>query len=256
MSENEINKPSLLELESTGGDIAKGGFEFQRNIILNKIPFWLSYQGFTSLIWESIGDIEAKFFMPEKGSVIEAVEAKNHLVTPTKFWNEIDRFKRMDKGSPGTYRWFTICCTDVSAKIKPLINGLKRIRDPYAFYEETSGIIQNSYEKYKNIVLGLGEDEETADFLYNKVLIENTWGSLNAQSEGMFKDSLLKNFSEFEDLSMKKTTNVYSKLIDLLVSRRNKPVTRKEIEDTIANAIDDSSFFFKANTNRNQNCKW
>lgn len=100
MSENEINKPSLLELESTGGDIAEGGFEFQRNIILNKIPFWLSYQGFTSLIWESIGDIEAKFFMPEKGSVIEAVEAKNHLVTPTKFWNEIDRFKRMDKGSP------------------------------------------------------------------------------------------------------------------------------------------------------------
>lgn len=60
------HKPSLLESESTGGDIAGGGFDFQRNLILNKIPYWLSFEGFTSLIWESIGDIEVKFLFQAK----------------------------------------------------------------------------------------------------------------------------------------------------------------------------------------------
>lgn len=90
MSDEKISRPSLLEPESTGGDIAEGGFEFQRNLILYKIPYWLSFEGFTSLIWESIGDIEAKFFLPGKGLVNEAVEAKNHQVTPKEFWDEIE----------------------------------------------------------------------------------------------------------------------------------------------------------------------
>ncbi|WP_066385767.1 CD-NTase-associated endodeoxyribonuclease Cap4 [Neobacillus mesonae] len=245
MSENNISRPSLLEPESTGGDIADGGFEFQRNIILNKIPYWLSFEGFTSLIWESIGDIEAKFFIPGIGLVNEAVEAKNHSVTPTEFWAEIERFKRIDKGSPGTYRWFTLSCTAVSPTINPLINGLKRIRNPYPFYDNSSGIFQNSYDAYKNIVLGMGKDEETAEFIFNKVLIENTWGSLNAQSEGMFSDSLSKNFPVFDDLPRKKTNIVYSSLIDLLVSRRNEPVARKEIEEKLSSVFDNPNDFLK-----------
>jgi hypothetical protein len=246
MSEEKMPKPSLLEPESTGGDIAEGGFEFQRNLVLNKIPYWLSFEGFTSLIWESIGDIEAKFFIPDKGLINEAVEAKNHLVTPKEFWDEIDRFKRMDIGSPGTYRWFTLLsCTVVSSKIKPLINGLRRIREPYPFYEESSGIFQNSYEDFKQIVLGFKKDEETAEFLYEKVLVEDTWGSLNAQSVGIFMESLYKNFPEFEELPPKKTKRIYGSLIELLVSRRNKPASRNEIEERISKAIEDSSIFAK-----------
>lgn len=246
MSEDKMPKPSLLEPESTGGDIAEGGFEFQRNLILYKIPYWLSFEGFTSLIWESIGDFEAKFFIPGKGLVNEVLEAKNHQVTPTEFWKEIDRFKRMDKGSPSTYRWFTLSSTAVSPTLKPLINGLRRIRDPYPFYEESSGIFQNSYEQYMELVLGLNKDEETAEFLFKKVLIEDTWGSLNAQSEEMFMGSLYKNFPEFEDIPPKKTKNIFEALIKLLISRRNKTVSRKEIEDTISSAVDDASIFVKS----------
>lgn len=245
MSDEKISKPSLLEPESTGGDIAEGGFEFQRNLILNKIPYWLSFEGFTSLIWESIGDIEAKIFLPDKGLVNEALEAKNHQVTPKEFWDEIERFKRMDTGSPNTYRWFSLSCTAVSTSLKPLINGLRRIRDPYPFYEDTSGIFQNSYEEYKQIVLGLNKDEETAEFLYKKVLIEDTWGSLNAQSEGMFIESLFKNFPEFEELPHKKIKCIYSSLIELLVSKRNKPVSRREIEERISKSIEDTSIMAK-----------
>ncbi|HDR7766558.1 CD-NTase-associated endodeoxyribonuclease Cap4 [Bacillus paranthracis] len=238
-------KPSLLEPESTGGDIAGGGFDFQRNLILNKIPYWLSFDGFTSLIWESIGDIEAKFFVPGKGMTIEAIEAKNHNMTPAKFWGEIERFQTMDKGSPGTYRWFTLSCTGVSDSIKPLINGLRRLRDPYSFFDERSGVLQNSYEAYKQIVLGLEKDEETAGFLFQKVMIEDTWGSLNAQPEGMFFGSLSENLPDFDELSRKKISNVYSYLTELLVSRKNKPVSRKEIEETIIRAIGDDEFFSK-----------
>ncbi|MFE4525250.1 SAVED domain-containing protein [Cytobacillus firmus] len=248
MSEEKMQKPSLLEPESTGGDIAEGGFEFQRNLILNKIPYWLSFEGFTSLIWESIGDIEAKFYIPGNGLVNEVLEAKNHQVTASEFWNEIDRFKRLDKGSPNTYQWFTLSCTAVSPKIKPLINGLRRIRDPYPFYEESSGIHQNSYEQYKELVLGLNKDEATAEFLFKKVRIEDTWGSLNAQAEGVFLGSLYKNFPEFEDIAPKKAKAVLGALINLLVSRRNKPLTRLEIEDTISSTVDDARIFVKPTT--------
>ncbi|MEM5604220.1 hypothetical protein AAHB51_05460 [Bacillus cereus] len=71
--------------------------------------------------------------------IIEAIEAKNHNMTPAKFWEEIERFKTMDKGSPGTYRWFTLSCTGVSDTIKPLINGLRRLRDPYSFLNNHQG---------------------------------------------------------------------------------------------------------------------
>lgn len=245
LSEDKKLKPSLLEPESIGGDNAEGGFEFQRNLILYKIPYWLSFEGFTSLIWESIGDIEAKFFIPGKGLVNEVLEAKNHQVTPSEFWKEIDRFKRLDKGSPGTYRWFTLSCTTVSPTIKPLINGLRRIRDPYPFYEESSGIYQNSFEQYKELVLGLNKDEETAEFLFKKVMIEDTWGSLNAQAEDMFFGNLYKNYSEFEDIPPKRTKNIFEALIKLLVTRRNKPLSRKEIEETISGAVDDARIFGK-----------
>lgn len=151
----------------------------------------------------------------------------------------------MDTGSPNTYRWFSLSCTAVSTSLKPLINGLRRIRDPYPFYENTSGIFQNSYEEYKQIVLGLNKDEETAEFLYKKVLIEDTWGSLNAQSEGMFIESLFKNLPEFEELPHKKIRSIYTSLIELIVSRRNKPVSRREIEERISKSIEDSSIMAK-----------
>jgi hypothetical protein len=96
MKDNNSLSPSLLEPESRGGDTAGSGFDFQSNLILVKIPYWLSYHGFTAFIQESISDIETKFFVPSQGMIIEAIEAKNRRITPNLFWQEIERFQNMD----------------------------------------------------------------------------------------------------------------------------------------------------------------
>lgn len=241
-NENRINQtPSLLEPESTGGDIASTGIDFQAYLLLCKIPFWLSYEGFTSCVWESIGDIEAKFFDPEYGEVREVIEAKNHSITATKFWEEIERFRQMDEGSPGTYRWFTISCTGLSKDLQPLVNGLRRLRDPYSFYDDTSGVIRNSYQQYKQRVIKLGQTEEMASFLFNKVSIEDKWGSLNELSKGMFNDY----FSEFQpeyDLRKSDFDNVYTSLHELVRSQKNKAVTRKQLRHAINSTLDSEDF--------------
>ncbi len=114
---NDKMTPSLLEPESCGGDIAESGFSFQENIMLSRIPMWLAQEGFTAMIWEAMGDTEAKFFVPGRGFVIELVEAKNHQLTPSEFWNEVKRFQELDTGSPGTYRWFTLVSVGLSKEL-------------------------------------------------------------------------------------------------------------------------------------------
>ena len=52
---------SLLAPQATGGDTAEGGFQYQTNWIIARIPMWLAQDGFTELIREALGDAEAKF---------------------------------------------------------------------------------------------------------------------------------------------------------------------------------------------------
>lgn len=235
--------PSLLEKESTGGDIASSGFDFQAYLILCKLPHWLSFEGFSSVIWESIGDIEAKFFDPQKGEVIEAIEAKDHLITPSEFWNEIDRFKNMDEGSPGTYRWFTLSCTGLSKTLHPLINGLRRLRDPYPFYSHTLDVFKNSYEDYKEIVIGLGKTKEMAEFLFHKVSIEDKWGSLSEQAKGMFNNKLTQHLPEY-DLRGSEQEKVFDVLHNVVRSQKNKPVSRRQLKQSMHSVISEDAILF------------
>src|SRR5699024_3425600 len=231
-SENGKQSPSLLEKESTGGDIASSGFDFQAYLILCKLPHWLSFEGFSSVIWESVGDIEAKFFDTQKGEVIEAIEAKDHRITPRQFWDEIDRFKNMDEGSPGTYRWFTLSCTGLSETLHPLINGLRRLRDPYPFYSHTSGVFENSYEDYKEKVIGLGKSKDMAEFLFRKVSIEDKWGSLSEQAKGMFNNEFTRHLSGY-DLRGSEQEKVFDVLHSVVRSQKNKPVFRQQLKQAM-----------------------
>ena len=237
-NDEKINQtPSLLESESIGGDIASTGMDFQAFLILCKIPYWLSYEGFTSCIWESIGDIEAKFFDPKCGEFIELIEAKNHSVTPTEFWEVIERFRRIDEGSPGTYHSFTLACTGLSKELQPVVNGLRRLRDPSRFYDDTSNVLYNSFEQYKQRVLKLKKDAKVASFLFEKVSVEDNWGSLGDRSKGMFNDY----FSEFQpeyDLKNSELENVYTSLHQLVRSQKNKPVSRRKLRHAINSTLD------------------
>ena len=84
---------SVISPQATGGDIAEGGFQYQANLITARVPNWLIRDGFTEMIRESLGDVEAKFFVPGKGLRREFVQYKNHRMTPSEFWPEIEYFQ-------------------------------------------------------------------------------------------------------------------------------------------------------------------
>jgi len=78
--------PSLLERQSSGGDVAEGGFSFQESVVISYVPAWLAHEGFEEMTRESMGDAEAKFFVPGRSHVRALVAVKNHTLTGPQFW--------------------------------------------------------------------------------------------------------------------------------------------------------------------------
>jgi hypothetical protein len=237
MTESDHLTPSLLEPQSRGGDIAEGGFSFQDHIILARIPLWLAQDGFTAMLREGIGDVEAKFFVPEQGFVTELLEVKVHTLQPSHFWKEIKRFKEIDSGSPNTYRVFILVATGISRDLEPLVNGLRRVRNPNDFYEQNSLVYVNSLKDYIQLVKKSGGTEEDAKFLLNKVEIEVDWITAKLQGEALFKQSFTDYLQEYNDLSIKTLDNIYNNLGIFLRQKRNESITRKDLENKLREKI-------------------
>jgi hypothetical protein len=234
---NDSPRPSLLEPEARGGDTAEGGFSFQENVILAQVPGWLAQDGFTAMIREAVGDAEAKFFVPGRGFVIEYVEVKNHALTPAEFWNEVKRFQTLDAGSPGTYRWFTLASAGLSKELRPLVNGLRRVRDPYGFYADGSALKDNSFDDYVHVVKKLGHTEQAARFLFEKVLIDADLGTAQSHGEALFRQALIDHLPEYQDLPNRTLTDIFTNLSTFIRSRRNQPISRIEMENKLREKI-------------------
>jgi len=240
MASSNSKPVSLVERESTGGEIAYSGFDFQDNFLVTKIPHFLSLQGFTALTQESISDIEVKYFVPGVGEKIEAFEVKDHQVTPKEFWEEMERFQRINSENPNLYLFFTLVSPSTSKEIHPLINKLRRIRDPYHFYPEDSKLIESSYEVFKGTVLGMEKDYKMADFLFRKVLIESNWNP-HEQVVGVFCDEFVKYFPQYETISHGIIKNIYPNLLELIKFQKNKPIYRLDLERHILSSIEEKS---------------
>jgi len=224
--------PSLLEPESRGGDEGQRGFDFQGNFLVSQIPRWLGRDGFVGLLHESVGDIEVKMYTPGHGETIEMIEAKNYRLTPAVFWAEIERFYTVDQGSPNTFSWFRLVSPDISPELVPLQNGLRRIRSPYGFYPENSGVVANSLADFCQLVAAAEKPPEYADFLYRRVLIETEYATAQDHGEALFRQNLGECLLEYSHLSYQVVSTIYSALLKL-VAPRNTLITRESIEETI-----------------------
>ena len=229
---SQANEPSLLERQSRGGDIAEGGINFQADVVLSMIPRWLRMEGFTSMLREGMLDAEAKFFVPGRGYKREGIEVKNHLISKSEFWNEIEQFEQIERGSGGDYQWFTLASAGLHGDLHPLVNNLRSIRDPYDFYEN-SRIFENSYNDYLARVRAMGKTDEDADFLFRKILILKDLSSANDFGKALFKQSLEDNLPYHRDFSPRILEEIYTELSTFVRSRRNQTITRNEIEATL-----------------------
>ena len=189
------------------------------------------------MVREAIGDVEAKFYAPGFGFVIDLVEAKNHTLAPAEFWDEIRRFQELDAGSSGTYRRFTIACTGISESLQPLLNALRRIRDSWDFYLPASGVQNNSFKDYLRIITKLRKTEHDARFLFDKVVIQPNFNAAQTPGEALFTKALIDHLSEYQDLPSRIVREIYANLDQLLRSRKNQPITRLELETAVRTKI-------------------
>lgn len=231
------SQSSLLRDTARGGDTNEGGINFQAAVTMAHVPEWLAREGFSSMIREGLFDTEALFFSPDQGFNKEAIEAKDHSVTPKEFWDEIDHFKNLDQSSPSTYQWFTLASVGLSEALQPLKNGLRRVRDPYGFYRHDPSIVNESFNEYVEIVKKLGRDEADAEFLYYKVKIDDDWSLAKNHWQGVFTQSLINNLPHHQDLAGKITQDIYFNLASFIQGRRNKPIARLEIEEVVSKPV-------------------
>lgn len=230
--------PSLLARQATGGDIAERGFKYQANLITARVPEWLSKDGFTEMTRESLGDVEAKFFVPGFGPQREFVEYKNQRLTPSEFWPEIEHFHELEKEAPGAYQRFVLACTGVSDSLKTMIIALRRARDASPFYNDVERIQDVSYDDFVACVKKLRQSKEIADFVFEKVLFEVDLTDAADHPRELFREALLNNFPSFNNLPHTTSTGAYSCLVDLIGSRRNQPIHRSELEAAIWDRVD------------------
>lgn len=231
---------SLLENESRGGDTLEQGTTFQEMVVLSYIPYWLKQEGFDSLIRESIGDTEAKFYRPGFGSLKVFVEAKNHQVTRSKFWQEIDRFVRVDTDAANEYSQFVLASMGLAPNIRPVAESLRRVRDPRGFYQN-SAILDISFDEFAKRVVEEGKSRQMAEFLFSKVLVDDRYNRGNEFGE--FSASLNENLAL--DLRQTEVRNIYERLKTFIQSRLNQTITRREIETIISECLSDDSSYKK-----------
>lgn len=226
MTDNENN--SFLSPQARGGDIAQGGFSFQDNIVLSRIPYWLSDEGFERMSHEAQEDIEAVFFVPGIGSVMEAIQVKDHALTQTEFREAIEQFQRLDAENPSLYRRFVLVSTGAERKVRPAINSLKRVQSLYPFYPEGALIREKAYQEYVTCF----RDGQEAHFVYSKVSIEPNW-NVGVSGESLFRDALVKHFPEFRQASIDTIGIVYDKVTRLVRGKRAQIIPRRELEDCV-----------------------
>lgn len=235
---DKTKKPSLLQPESRGGDTADRGFAFQENVILHYIPLWLSHSGFTAMVREAMGDTEVKFFVPGRGYEIKLLEVKNHILSPAEFRAEITRFRALHDGDPTTYYSFTLVSAGISKAIAPLTHGLRRVRDPYPFYEDGSQIKSASFDDYVEIANKCGFTNDEAQFLFEKVLIRPDFNPAQSYGEALFKSSLDQHLPEYQDLPSRVQGDIHRNLAQLVKGRLNQPITRQELENALREPIE------------------
>ncbi|TAK20620.1 MAG: SAVED domain-containing protein [Chloroflexota bacterium] len=233
-----ISKPTLVDPEATGGDTAEGGFTFQHNAVLARIPLWLACDGFTDMIREALGDAEARFFVPALGTAREFLEYKNHVVAPAEFWKEIGHFRRMDAEHLGSYWRFILACTGVSDTLHPMVAALGRVRDAFPFYAGAPSIQEASYAAFVETVTKLGKDRDMAAFLFAKVFVNAEAPRDAEQGFGVFRSALEHHLPAFQELGQKPARAAWEALEALVRSRKATPISRAELEQALWKGVE------------------
>ena len=126
---------SLLSPEAMGGLIAGKGFDFQTRFAACHVPVWLLKEAFQQLLFEGTGDIDVRYTEAGKTTRIH-IQVKDHEVSPSELKAILQQFAKIDADHPDAYKCFTLVCPSLTATLRPIVNGLARLRGAAPFYDD------------------------------------------------------------------------------------------------------------------------
>ncbi len=159
----------LFESESTGGVVARVGFEYQDAFVLQHLPRWLAQGAFSHVVSEAVGDVEVCYYAPGGGVQRVLHEAKDYALTSTQFWAEIARFKQVHETSPAEFPRFVLVCRDFNSVTAPLVSKVDRLRGVGASFDDDSVMLAGARREIVEWVTGKSQGEATAQFVIDRV---------------------------------------------------------------------------------------
>ncbi len=226
--------PSLVDREATGGAHATAGFDYQDTFAAAKIAVWLRSDGFSELLSEGAGDVEIKTFVPAVGLARDLFECKKHTVAPAEFFEEIERFARLNKQEPQAFSSFTLVCTNFSAQLAPLKNALTKVQQAGGFYSADSALVETSIRQIEALIEGFDRDKSLAKLLVQKVAVLEYPDYDQTRSFNDFRPEIEKTYPAMRGLETTKIRAVHNALLALLADFRSRTLARSEIERAIA----------------------
>lgn len=243
MPDKKARPGSLLGSEATGGEIAERGLRFQDRMALARIPVWLAQSGFCQVIREALGDTEAKFFVPGRGSCREFNEYKNHRLTPSEFWPEIDRFLELETAHPNAYHAYRLVCTDLNDELRVICRALDRIRRALPFYDGVTSIEDGSLaEIAEKVVASARRDLDYVEFMFNKVYVDFEAPRQAELAYARWQIALEREMPECIGLNGSQVKAAWLSLGEILGSRTAEPIARADLIEGLQKALPEFAF--------------
>ncbi|UVB02385.1 CD-NTase-associated endodeoxyribonuclease Cap4 [Acinetobacter lwoffii] len=234
---------SLLEKQSTGGAIARVGFEYQDAFVLRNLPLWLSQSAFSHFVSESIGDVEACYFSAEKTLQRVMYEAKNHPLSPKEFWEEIKRFKQAFDIPSNDFIRFGLVCPSYSSSFDHLFASIERIRGVGSSYSTNSAVLQNSRQEIINWCTEKGYKASLAEFALDHV---DFLSFTEDDNDSIFIGQITENLPVIE-LLPRDIKNLREQFKYLISHSSFGPIYRKELEKLILLALKENTNLWLSN---------
>ena len=145
-----------------------------------------------SCFHEGAGDIDLRYSKDGKSSRT-FMQVKDHDVQPAELKEVIEQFISRDAASPNAYQCFTVVCQSLSATLRPIENGLARLRGFNSFYDDVPHTLDSTKQEVDARLreVGLGD---YLDFIHQKVRIDAGHADMHHDDRALahFVDRLLQ----------------------------------------------------------------
>lgn len=227
---------SLLAPEATGGIAAGKGFDFQTRYAACYIPVWLLKEAFQHLLFEGTGDIDVHY--TEAGKVIRIhLQVKDHEVTASELKAVLQQFVKTDTEYADTYKYFELVCPSVASALRPIVNGLARLRGAATFFDDKPQALAPTKEDVDDRLRKAGL-ADYIDFIHAKVLFEVDHGDMHHDDRALnhFIGHLLQH-PEYANKLRAMVQPAFAEMMRAITAKKGVSVSRAEIETLLRAAV-------------------